>query len=166
MTASFSTRKATLTKMPNVRRYHRLHCARLETPQTRPATPVRFVGTRPRRPSWQADCRVAGWSSDRTETNWSNLQEANPKVSQEVRIVFIIRLQLNKMPTCHGAVGRPGGDGRPPLVEEDVGRLLAHVVVGHRRHLAVVEAVPLAVDGVLTVGWVEEAENVAAIWWQ
>lgn len=55
-------------------------------------------------------------------------------------------------PTGNGAVSGPGGDGRPPLVEEDVGRLLAHVLVGHRGHLAVVEAVPLAVDGVPAVG--------------
>lgn len=54
--------------------------------------------------------------------------------------------------TSDRAVSGPRGNSRPPLVEQDVGRLLAHVFIGDWRYLAVVEAVPLAVDGVLTVG--------------
>lgn len=60
--------------------------------------------------------------------------------------------ELPRIPTGDRAVGRPGGDDGPPLVEQYVGRLLAHVVVGYWGNLAVIEAVPLTVDGVLAVG--------------
>lgn len=61
--------------------------------------------------------------------------------------------------TCHGAVGRPRRDGRPPLVEEDVGRLRAHLLLRQLLHVAVVEAVPEAVHGVLTVGCQREGPS-------
>ena len=61
--------------------------------------------------------------------------------------------------TAHRAVGRPRGDGGAPLVEQDVRRLLAHVVVHNGVDVAVVEAVPLSVNGVLTVGWEGETST-------
>lgn len=55
---------------------------------------------------------------------------------------------------CHGAVGRPGRDGCPPLVEQDVGRLRADLIFRQLLHVAVVEAVPETVHRVLTIGCV------------
>lgn len=69
---------------------------------------------------------------------------------------FLVRL------TCHGAVGRPGRYGCPPLVEQDVGRLRADLVFRQLPHVTVVKAVPQAVHGVLTIGCKDRAVSAGA----
>lgn len=61
--------------------------------------------------------------------------------------------QLHETITSDRAVGRPGGDSGASLVKQDVASLLAHVVFGYGMDIAVIEAVPLPVDGVFTVSW-------------
>lgn len=64
----------------------------------------------------------------------------------------LARRRSGRSLTSDRAVCGPGGNSRPPLVEQDVGRLLTHILIGYWRYLAVVKAVPLAVNGVLAVG--------------
>ena len=59
-------------------------------------------------------------------------------------------MQLSHTPD--GATCRPGGDGVPPLVEQDVGPPGAHFLLWHQVNTAVVVAVPLAVHRVPAVG--------------
>lgn len=53
--------------------------------------------------------------------------------------------------TSNWAVGRPGRDGCSSLIKQDVTRLLAHIVFRNGMNVTVVEAIPLAINGVLTV---------------
>lgn len=53
--------------------------------------------------------------------------------------------------TCHGAVGRPRGDGCASLVEQDVSCLLAHFTFRKLLNFTVIEAVPLAINRILAI---------------
>lgn len=58
--------------------------------------------------------------------------------------------------TCHRAVGWPWWDGRPPLVEKDVGCLCAHFILWQLLHIAVIKAIPETIHRVLTVSCQKE----------
>lgn len=59
----------------------------------------------------------------------------------------------NKSITSHRTVGRPRWNRGSSLIEQDVAGLLADIIFRYRLNVAVIEAIPLSIDGVLTVSY-------------
>lgn len=55
--------------------------------------------------------------------------------------------------TSDRAVGRPGRNGGTSLIKQDVSGLLAYFIFRYGMYIAVIKAVPLPVNGVLTVSY-------------
>lgn len=55
--------------------------------------------------------------------------------------------------TSHRTVGRPGRDSCTSLIKQDVSSLLADLIFRYGMNIAIIKAVPLPIDGVLTVSY-------------
>lgn len=69
------------------------------------------------------------------------------------RLYELLSINEKKSITSHRTVGRPRWNRGSSLIEQDVAGLLADIIFRYRLNVAVIEAIPLSIDGVLTVSY-------------